>query len=305
MVAGQTISVGSYASTFSSADAHQWLADGTAILGATASTYFVTPLEEGKTISLKINAVETSNTLDNFYPLDASITRWYDANFGVTLDSSNKVTTWADRTGSSNDLAQTSAADRPSKTAEGIVFAGLVATECLVATSMGNTALSLVAMLNNNLDSATDQNKTWIANINDTDEPNWALRARQGQYLTTGIDQITQLAIPNNEFGSIALRTGSIGLKAASKSVNGTLETKGIPTLELANTPGSKLVVGRQKPGNAARHFKGTIQDIILSDNGNLSDDELQKIEWYLHIKKFGNTNKLPSTHPYKNNIPN
>lgn len=77
VITGQSLSVVDYGGVSGPSDAHQWYAEGTPIVGATGTTYTVTPVDEGTKITVKVNG-EESNILKNFYPAYLNPEMWFD-----------------------------------------------------------------------------------------------------------------------------------------------------------------------------------------------------------------------------------
>lgn len=104
VITGQTLSVEEYGGIGAAGDTHQWYAEGTPISGATGATYTVLPVDEGTTITLKVNGTE-SNSLRNFYPGDVDPVIWFDPSQSVSGELVN--------VGGGDDVVLDSGADQP------------------------------------------------------------------------------------------------------------------------------------------------------------------------------------------------
>jgi hypothetical protein len=96
----------------------QWLADGVAIPGQTASTYVMTLTNEGKVIKYReTNGAVTadSNTLELWMPTDlgAALKRWYDALSITGLNDGDAMASWADLSPVGSALTQATGSLKP------------------------------------------------------------------------------------------------------------------------------------------------------------------------------------------------
>jgi hypothetical protein len=110
---------------------------------------------------------------------------------------------------------------------------------------------------------------------------------------------VTHSAITDAEFNIMEFSRSASEATAGSTSLKRIFKNGSIEATKNATTEGANFLGGDLTWSNNTQHYLGEL--IIVTSN--LSNDNRQKIEGYL-AHKWGLTEKLDSSHPYKVNLP-
>lgn len=228
--------------------------------------------------------------------LGSNVILWADASNPayLTLDGSNKVTLWSDRSGNGHDLSPTANGVTTNKLpysatgAFGVNKPAVVwdGTDADLATSATNLSWQQVAIVGAYTNGAT----SWSAG----NQGLWSLASEIGLVGGSGANW-------NGGGTSNYPFLAQNGAAEAADSANVTALPMTSPSIEISRASGitssSRFILGRDR-NFASRQWVGPICEVLVLHTG-LSDADRQKLEGYL-AWRWGIASKLPTNHPYK-----
>jgi len=210
---------------------------------------------------------------------------WLDAeDVSTVTESSSLVSQWDDKSGSSNDLVQSTGTDKPIYTSSEYLRFDGVDDELLKSTTAFRYDEYTVFAVIRNETTNTDGNVAYLSTIGGPNPDIWC-RARSNGNLSTSTSSDIPTIFSTTSSG--ALSTDYIvGNYSGSTSNNQFLRVNGSQTtgslldsaIQKAST---EIALGRQKSG---RNFGGRVYEILVYSD-NLSSEEVASIETYLNDK--------------------
>ena len=240
----------------------------------------------------------TTYNYQNFTPSSPSIALWLDAddNTTLTVDSSNKISKWADKSTNDNNATQSTSSKQPTLTANGlngkpyVTFDG--SNDSLAATGL-NISQSYSFFIAAKRDSGSSTKQYLFDGI-----------GSNRSLLSLNKDGRVQMCAGDWTNSTFNTPTGSFVISAIFDSSSSRLALNGTNQSSLS-TGSTNLTNGIRIGGNyddATDYLKGSIAEFLILDE-TASSQTQSKIEGYL-AHKWGLSSNLPSSHTYASNPP-
>lgn len=243
---------------------------------------------------------------------------FYDMNTGVTDAGSGKVSAWNDFLGTSlRNLSQGTGANRPTLTADGVVFNGTTdflfngnpfmansANGVIVITVVSapaNTSASAQWGISEANTASTNQNFTLLAKDNTVADYGKITQAMRNDantnILTYGENSGSNIAF-DNTFKILCHKFDkTTGL--VTTWINGVVESSPAPFTLSGTFTLNRFALGCLSRSTNLSFWSGTYKGFCILD-ATISEEDRQKSEGYLaHL--YSQQSLLPSDHPYKN----
>ena len=303
---------GSPAPTFT----YQWQSDSVDISGATSNSYVVDEATEGTTITCDVtatnalgNATETSNSIHNFVPTDASnLVLYLDAKDTTTFTFSTgtNISQWDDKSGNNNHATQSTASDQANYTSgtETVDFNG----DYFDINGSTGVTLKETYFIVRDYDDNDSGEALGIAPVfGDTgaSAPNYTFLSTKGLPYTVSLDgagsstgdaSVNGVAyVPGDGTGTNISVTGFVPFpNQAAKTMVSTIQTATYTVGYFGRFDASA--------GAAVRKLIGKHSNMIIF-SAALSSTNRDKMFGYM-AWKWGLEGDLPGGHPYKTTVP-
>ena len=215
-----------------------------------------------------------------------------------------KVSTWADRSGNGNTLAQSQTLHHPTyESSGGLTFDGNdFLSAALPSELQGNPAMTVFIVADSQF---AGGRMFQLGSNTGTANQVFGLHESGSILYNDGNQTASQNFNPSPTLG--AWRRSSGATKAETEFFRfGTITHLASPStassLALPSTAASILLGNGKKTGSANDFFRGVVREVLIFSKA-LDDYNLRRIEGYL-AHKWGAAGSLPATHPFKSGAP-